>query len=163
MQVADSAGTLLFTYPETGNQAIASVTTLAVHNLVGCEVIVRVVAPPHESSTGYLKFTIETPELEAGFRIRKGGLTAFSKVSVENFHGSVGFKVGSHGWLRIKESGGSLSFDVGPDGKLWSKIGGKAFTESLEVVRVVLSAGLDTSSVVPPGTASFDDFNLPPP
>ena len=161
MQVAEQAGALLFTYPSSGNSAMSRVITAERYNLEECELVVQVVSIPHESSNGYLKFTVEDGDKEAGFRLRKGAITAYQKTPVESFLGGTNFKLTSHGWLRMRKSGDSLSFDLGPDGKTWLKLGGKNKPFPLTSVKVVLSAGFETISVVPPGTGSFDNFNLP--
>ncbi len=59
--------------------------------------------------------------------------------------------------------GGTIFWDASGDGKTWAALASVAAPFSVTTMMVAIGGGTYQAEASPPGTASFDDVNLPPP
>ncbi len=77
--------------------------------------------------------------------------------------GAVTYNATTHRWWRIRESGGTIFWDTSPDGITWTNRRSLASALNWSVVTIQVNAGTYDTSQATPGTAIFDNVNLPHP
>lgn len=88
--------------------------------------------------------------------------------TTEAYHNlySVTYNATNHAWMKISESGGTISFATAPDGLTWTTLGtvSTTFQPSFTATNVVFqfSYGSWSGSSSPSGTDGFQSFNSPP-
>lgn len=76
--------------------------------------------------------------------------------SVNNFAWDASWK-----WWRMRESGGTIYYDTSPNGVDWTNRYNKPIRVAVTALQALLQAGYGGTEPSP-GTAIFDNFNLPP-
>lgn len=129
------------------NDTLVSVNS---YNLTGSSAYVKVV------SAGFaFQFSVYDGTFLGG-PLSKGALFAYDGVDLiyiagdgSTGAGTVTYNATSHKWLRIRESGGSVFWDVAPDGSTWTNLSSVAFPATGVKVEFAGDSTL------------FDNFNTP--
>ncbi|HZX94189.1 MAG TPA: hypothetical protein VFE90_06705 [Myxococcales bacterium] len=77
---------------------------------------------------------------------------------------SVPYSASTHAWWRIRESGGTVSWDTSPDGQTWTTqgttpTGNVAYVSAVRPMFYAETSGAGSAS---PGEARYSNFNVPP-
>lgn len=134
------------------------------YDLTGSSAYVQLVQRPNigTGSTNAILMAQVSSGNFAEFILEGATLYFREQVATVNSDGSVTFDPVAHAWWRLRESGGSIFWDTSPDGATWTNRRSKADGLSYASVQLQLSAG-NWNSEASPGTAIFDNFNLPAP
>jgi hypothetical protein len=73
---------------------------------------------------------------------------------------TVTYSATTHAWWRIRAASGTVYWDTSPDGFTWTQQASWAATIPLTSMKVILGSGY-TGTEPSPGTALFDNFNVP--
>jgi hypothetical protein len=89
-----------------------------------------------------------------------GLLESHRRIAGVQTQSTVTYNATNHRWLKISESAGTITFSTSPTGRTWTPVwtttaGGL----TLSGMYVALQTGSDTGT---PGSATFDNINLPP-
>ncbi len=84
------------------------------------------------------------------------------QAGIQIYNTSAAYNSTNHAWLKIRESGGTIFFDVSTDGVTWNNFGSHLNPIfAITSLRVDLTTYEDNSDATP-GAAWFDNFNLLP-
>jgi hypothetical protein len=164
MSVAETGGELVFTWPaSSGTEGYTGLFSKFSYDISACALLVRVAALPLATSDAYIHFAIgdnvdKAVEFYAngyGFWVQRWD------AGVNTYLHSAPFDWSKHRWWRFRGLGEQIAFDVSGDGKAWTTLN-SAQPFSLKKVWITLGAGYFKVEPAPPGTAAFDDLNLPP-
>jgi hypothetical protein len=98
-----------------------------------------------------------------GFSLNNGTLTFRRRVAGTNNDTSTTYNATTHRWLRLRESAGTVYWDTSTDGVTWTNRRSNATGLTLTSVTLYLSGAVSNTSVANPGSAIFDNLNLPSP
>lgn len=111
--------------------------------------------------------TIFQLELDASNLVSfiKSNTSLICRKKVANSNSDTGptYNSSTHRWWRIGESGGNILWDTSPDGVTWTNRRSFATPFAITDLIIGLSAGVFNTSFPTPGTAIFDNLNLPHP
>lgn len=97
-----------------------------------------------------------------GFDVNGTDLLFYDKVaSTGHFNGTT-YNATNHAWLKISESGGTITFAASADGISYSSLGTLANPIAITELYVTLQTGYYGTEPTP-GTAIWDNVNTPPP
>jgi hypothetical protein len=162
----EPSGTLQIALPDgAGTTLYGGVRAISYFDVTGCAVLIRAVKPPNPNApTAYSHFALQATDTDyAEFFVGGGSLLLqrWQGGNAQTVH-SEPYDPIAHAWWRIREQAGTLHFETSADGKLW-----KPFASTLapfDPKGVTLAIGAGAYEVESdPGTAVFDDLNLPPP
>jgi hypothetical protein len=160
--VSETGGVCLVT-TDTG---FSAAQTLGVLTLQGSYVFVKIVPPAAlgavTESAAELLVTSTTAGTDAGFNINTvtGLLTCMRRVGYAGTYQTFTYDPTAHAWVRLRESGGFLFWDVSPDGFNWTQIYTEASPSwvSDATLRIALTSHKDSGTST---VATFDNVNVP--
>lgn len=96
--------------------------------------------------------------------VEQNGILSFEQTlnSVATTHATVTYVPATHRWWRIREQAGTTYWETATDGKTWTIRVQRPTPFPPRAVAIGFGAGT-SSGVLVPGTARFDNVNLPPP
>jgi hypothetical protein len=141
----------------------------AVYDLTGSSYVVELVQATATGTGGSLETYVE---LDSGgthtnpmllFRKVAGNLLSVWRNSsgTETTVNTAAYSATNHRWLRIRESGGTVFWEVSANGLSWNSYGSVATPFNITSLGVRQGCGTNTAEGSP-GTAIFDNVNLPP-
>lgn len=156
----------------TGGRLVATLNSawsgygrsLTTYDLTGSAV--RVEIPVHPTGPSYTNTYIQLTNTGAVGGTTNGTLFQFENTTIsvaQYLNGAYStvtsgtYSATNHRWLRIRESGGSLIFDVSPDGVTWTQFHSYAAPFPINSLYVELGAGGPPTSS--PSAAQFDNLN----
>jgi hypothetical protein len=98
-----------------------------------------------------------------GFSLNNGTLTFRRRVAGTNNDTSTTYNATTHKWLRLRESAGTVYWDTSTDGVTWTNRRLNATGLTLTAVTVYMNGAVSSTAVSNPGSAIFDNINLPSP
>jgi len=124
------------TRSETGGRARVSVDTSynafsssKGYDLTGSEIVLQVYPPTMGDGASeawaqvLIKSVTDGTDLGFEFRISSGEIIPFKRVGYFDAEApAYTYNATNHRWVRIKESGGNVTFDVSPDGHAWTNL-----------------------------------------
>jgi hypothetical protein len=136
---------------------------VAKYDLTSSQCTVKLVQRANQGGgTVETQFLVKTDASNAiGFIVSGTGLTMRERAAGTNSDTFITFNATNHKYLRIRESAGVLYWDTSPDGTTWTQQRSRTRTgTNPTAAQVVLQAGYYGTETTP-GTAIFDDVNIP--
>jgi glucose/arabinose dehydrogenase len=138
------------------------VTSKGKYDLTGTALTVEV---PQVTNANGTAETQLVAELDANNRLivvrNKNGLVLRQRVNGANTDKTVTWNATNMRWWRIREAGGKIFYETSANGQTWTTRQTLAKPFDITNLGVRLTAGT-TSAVASPGSAKFDNLNLPP-
>jgi hypothetical protein len=159
-----SSGVLVIAPPAPAvTYGYGNVTSQNSYDLRGCAMWVEVVAiaDPSQNGETYFSATVDNDN-KASFAIWEDGLyftLDVGAVTTDTAH--VTYSPTQHRWWRLREAGGTISWETSPDGHSWNNRLQAVSPAFMDHVKLRLSAGVKAAATSP-GEAQFDNVNLEP-
>lgn len=145
-----------------------SVDSNSAYDLTGSYAFVRIL--PNTSSSDYdTGLALLDHGIVNGIAIGVSGGNLYVQETVSGAYNTVHtvtYDATAHAWVRISESGGTITFSAAPDGSTWTTV----YTTTTETINtwsatscvVQMYYGSVSGAASPAGTAGFEDFNTSP-
>lgn len=165
MQLAETGGEIEITWPAApSGVAYAGIASKSTYDLTACSALVHVTKLPSASTDAYIHLSIDDAGNAVEFFVGAGTLYAFLWQGINSSElASATFDSSQHAWWRLRESAGKFYWDTSGDGKTWTVLASADAPFSLASGTLMLGGGTYQAEPSPPGSAAFDDLNLPPP
>ena len=156
-----SGGTLTLT-DVASSIAYAGIQSLARYDLTGSYLLVNLPSAGGQYATtqAVLQVYLDASNT-ASIMVSSGSLLAQTQTAgTFTTQGSITYSATSMAWLRIRESGGTLFFDYGPDGSGWTNLASVADPWAMTSLQAVVEEG-QYGGADPQAASTWDNLNLP--
>jgi hypothetical protein len=132
-------------------------------DLVEDAIVVQITSPPNATTSAQAYLRAETDADNGVDVLVQGGVVSFRRQVDSTILplATTPFSASTN-WVRIRETGGMTSWEASPDGKTWTLHAVRPDPIDMSRVDIRIGAGA-YEAVTSPGTAKFDNYNLPPP
>lgn len=138
------------------------------YDLTASSIVVQLVQATNAGNGGtQLVFNVSTSQAantsnSIGFYLNNGTLYYMNAGGSFASVGTTTYSSTTHKWLRVRESGGTVYWDTSADGVSWTNRASSA-SPAITVTTVYVNFVVGYFGTEPsPGSALFDNFNLPP-
>jgi hypothetical protein len=158
-------GTLHVPAEPNDDSNVAGASSSATYDLRDCYLHFELLAVPDQASEGFVDGYLWDYENALGFTVSGDQLRfLYANSGVEFSAGAArDYDSVEHRWLRVREAGGTMYWEVSSDGSGWNAVAteNSGFAIQLSRVEVRLEAGTRAASA-DPGVAVFDNVNAEP-
>lgn len=147
-----------------GQTVYSSIASAAQWNLTGSAIYVELAAAGNQSLASWEATLAAYKDSSDGVYLNVSGGNLVAQQQVAGTFSGVGqvpYSAAAMGWLRIRESAGTVYWGYSADGKTWTDFASKADPVSLSSVTVELSAGTYNAETVAT-SGLFLNFNVTP-